>query len=268
MKTFSKIISVLIFFTFHAFIVSCISSQTKQIQYVNDVNVEWTEDSDTDSLSMFCSDGKCGYYNSKTGEIIIDAQYVNARNFSEGLAAVWQNGKIGFINCQGKIVIDFQYPDEGNPLYSFKFHKNVCAVANEEGKCGLIDKDGNWVIKPEWDDISMYDDYIILKSGMVKRQAYYDGKVMDFFILDDVTALSYGEDVFYLEGGKLCIGSHYTGLYAYQVSGRWGLLDSSFNRLTDPIYGNISAVGENVILAELPDGFSSVVLNFKGEVMK
>ena len=42
-----------------------------------------------DSLTVFCDkDGKRGFLNVKTGEIVIPAQYSKAWNFSEGLAAV------------------------------------------------------------------------------------------------------------------------------------------------------------------------------------
>ena len=65
-----------------------------------------------DSLAVYALPNKRGYINVKTGQIVIDAEdndYQKAWVFSNGLAAVMQNGKIGFINAQNEIVIPFQF---------------------------------------------------------------------------------------------------------------------------------------------------------------
>ena len=62
------------------------------------IKFDWTSSSPNDSLGVFCTDGKRGYYNSYTGKIVVPAQYRRAWIFSEGLAAVQKNGMIGFIN--------------------------------------------------------------------------------------------------------------------------------------------------------------------------
>lgn len=48
--------------------------------------------------------GKWGYIN-KIGKIIIKPQYGYAKHFSEGLAPVWIDGKYAYINTLGKIII-------------------------------------------------------------------------------------------------------------------------------------------------------------------
>ena len=82
---------------------------------IKDIKLDWTTSSPNDSLSVYCSEGKRGYYNAYTGEIAIQAQYRRAWVFSEGLAAVQKNGMIGFIDHKGNTVIDFKYPFHGNP---------------------------------------------------------------------------------------------------------------------------------------------------------
>ena len=59
-----------------------------------------------------------------------------------------------------------------------------------------------------------------------------------------------------------------TGLFAYCVGGRYGLMDKNCQRLTDPLYKNITAVSDNMLRATLLDGYSEVILNAKGQVMK
>ena len=59
-----------------------------------------------------------------------------------------------------------------------------------------------------------------------------------------------------------------TGLFAYCVSGRYGLMDGNCHRLTEPLYRSIQAVNRNMFRATLLDGWSEVILNAKGEVMR
>jgi hypothetical protein len=59
-----------------------------------------------------------------------------------------------------------------------------------------------------------------------------------------------------------------TGLFAYCVGGRYGMMDKNCHRLTDPLYKSITAVSDNMFRATLLDHYSEVILNAKGEVMK
>lgn len=81
--------------------------------------------------------------------------YSAAWDFSEGLAAVKRDGKIGFINAQNEVVIPFQF--ERAPLCDmeiyFLFHDDYCSMTIANGKIGLIDKKGEWVIKPIYDEL-------------------------------------------------------------------------------------------------------------------
>ena len=59
-----------------------------------------------------------------------------------------------------------------------------------------------------------------------------------------------------------------TGMFSYSVGGRCGLMDANCRRLTAPLYYRIIAVDKNMYRALLLDGYSEVILNAKGEVMK
>ncbi|MBR4352100.1 MAG: WG repeat-containing protein [Bacteroidales bacterium] len=238
---------------------------------IRKIHPDWTQDSANDSLSVFCSEGKRGYYNSYTGVIAVPAQYRRAWVFSEGLAAVQQNGNIGFIDHQGNVVIDFLFPFYGNPISDFVFHNGVCVVANKDGKCGVIDKTGAWLIEPEWDYVSAFKEYAVVTSDGVRKQVTYDGVVLNSFVLDDIEELTFCRNEYnqYVVGHMEELNvTHYTGLFAYRVGGRWGLMDAKCNRLTEPLYAGITAVDSNIFRAELLDGYSEVILNAKGEIMK
>lgn len=238
---------------------------------IKDIMLDWTTSSPNDSLSVFCSDNKRGYYNPYTGEIAIPAQYRRAWIFSEGLAAVQRNGMIGFINHKGETVIDFKYPYHGNPLHEFVFKHGHCIVADTTGKCGVINKKGTWIIKPEYDQIAAEEDYAIVSKAGVRMQLGYDGRIINSFVLDRIDRLTYKLKERYenKDGEITYIDKEIdTGLFAYRVGGLCGLMDADCHRLTDPLYENIYAVDMNMFRATLTDYYSEVILNAKGIVMK
>ena len=238
---------------------------------IKDIRLDWTTSSPNDSLSVYCTEGKRGYYNAYTGEIAIPAQYRRAWVFSEGIAAVQKNGMIGFIDHKGRTVIDFKFPYHGNPLSEFTFKHGHCVAADTTGKCGVINKQGNWIIKPEYDNVSAYEEYAIVSKAGVRMQVGYDGKVLNSFVLDDIDRLTYTVQERYenREGEIEYLDKEIdTGLFSYRVGGRCGLMNANCHRLTEPLYKSITAVDKNMFRATLIDYYSEVILNAKGEVMK
>lgn len=132
--------------------------------------IQWVaKATEKDSLTVFCRDGERGYFNVNTGEPVITEQYRRAWVFSEGLAAVMQNGKIGFINSRNEIVLPFKYDyayRDGMPT-DYVFHDGYCTMTNANGECGLIDETGEWVINAQYDHIGPSHDgkYRIVKDG-------------------------------------------------------------------------------------------------------
>lgn len=77
----------------------------------------------------------------KYGKTKIDFQYDDACSFSEGMAAVLVNGKWGFINTKGELVIKPQYDNRPN---GFGLWDNgITVVGYNETFVGYIDKNGN-----------------------------------------------------------------------------------------------------------------------------
>ncbi len=132
-------------------------------------DVDWVVTSDDyDSLAVFSKNQKRGYLNRFTGEVAIPETYTRAWIFSEGLAAVEDNGKLIFIDHKGNVVIDnnleVHYDD---PKYTFE--KGYCIIKSPvTGKMGLIDKRGEWVLPPEYDNIFNDDGFWqVKKDGCV-----------------------------------------------------------------------------------------------------
>ena len=94
---------------------------------------------------------KYGYMDIE-GRNVIPCRYQSAADFEEGMAAVSNDeGKIGFINTEGELVIPYIY-DMMENLYghccdarSYSFSEGLAAVC-QDGKYGYIDKQGNTVV--------------------------------------------------------------------------------------------------------------------------
>jgi len=91
-----------------------------------------------DSLARVKLNGKYGFVNT-SGRLVIQTEYDDALHFSDGLSAVKKNNKWGYINKQGIIVIAFQYSDAGN-------FSNGLAPAKKKRKYGYINPQGSTVI--------------------------------------------------------------------------------------------------------------------------
>jgi len=120
-------------------------------------------------LSLFRdSNGKYGYKN-KQGKIIIEPKYDKAFEFSEGLAGIRQNGKWGYIDKKGIEIVKPQYSYTGsfqNGIAYINIDGKVDGYGNVDGgKWGLIDKSGKEIVPPKYDEVNRYfmEDYTIVK---------------------------------------------------------------------------------------------------------
>lgn len=77
----------------------------------NDFKAEDLDIITADQVVAFKSGDKWGFVNADSGKVVIEPQYENARSFSNGLAAVCQEGKWGFINADNTPVTGFEYFD-------------------------------------------------------------------------------------------------------------------------------------------------------------
>ena len=77
------------------------------------VEYQYLDDLGENGLALAQKDNKWGYID-KDGRTVIDFIYDGASSFSEnGLAAVFTGGKYGYIDKNGKKVIPFEYTNAG-----------------------------------------------------------------------------------------------------------------------------------------------------------
>jgi hypothetical protein len=119
-------------------------------------------------------DGKFGYINA-AGEVVI--KWFEAANpfAKNGLASVKIGGKYGYVNRAGEVVIRPQFED------TYRFAENGLSFAKQDGKWGYINAKGEFVIPPRFDLASTfaYDDFaVVVLDG---RKGYIDtaGKFLE-----------------------------------------------------------------------------------------
>lgn len=128
--------------------------------------IEWISmPMEGDSLVCFSDGNHRGYFHLRDGRVVVKPKYQHAWVFSDGLAAVDENGHVKFINPKGEVVIDrlFAYNEDDG---GYVFHNGRCAVREGvSGRMGVIDRAGEWVLPPEYDDIALKDTFLLLVTG-------------------------------------------------------------------------------------------------------
>lgn len=94
-----------------------------------------------DTLLPVSREGKFGYINTQ-GELVIDYQFKQAEQFREGRARVRvKEGYYQFIDVNGQFTCDtFRFVHE--------YHQGLAVACTGSGEAGFIDTAGNWVIRP------------------------------------------------------------------------------------------------------------------------
>lgn len=118
-------------------------------------------DSFSDGLEKVETDGKCGYVDT-TGKLVIPLKYDYADFFYEGYAQVRLNDKWGIIDKTGKEVVPLEY----SAMYPL--HEG-CAVAYKNGKVGLVNTSGKLMAYGMYEYIEADDDglWYVIKDNKI-----------------------------------------------------------------------------------------------------
>lgn len=203
-----------------------------------------------------------------------------------GLIKFCQNKKYGFINSEGKVII--------NNLYDWTqgFEKGFIVKINN--KYGLIDFDGNTIVKSKYDEIGTW---IINDYGFTDREAYVDGLCIvssenkfGFIDLngkeviptkyDYVSNFSNGlaevrlkTEVYYIDrsGSRFSKFTDFDDIedpygfngHVIEKDGRMGYMDSERRLVVPTIYENICRLEEGVFMVINKEKYGFI--NFQGE---
>ena len=245
-------------------------------------DVKWviTSDNKKDTLACYASKGFRGYLDVRTGHPVIPAErYTKAWLFSEGLAAVMEkDSTIKFIDTHGQVVIDkgFRYPDFS---YGYLFYDSLCAMTDKFGKWGIIDRTGEWVIRPEYDGVAHinsgywllnkneqrglfdkkgqlvipveYREINVMEHGIsvvlndyTMQMMNHDGTLKYKFVCNDISDIYYTAPETGDDGEDI---RKLTPCKAYYTNaGHYGLLSREGKPLTKPFYSSITGIGPDL----------------------
>lgn len=173
----------------------------------------------SDGYGLVYSDGKYRFIDQNGNHAFNQLSFIIAKPFSGGLAPVMgNNGKWGYIDTSGKLVIPHQYD------MAFGFAAKIAPVRLSQ-KYGYIDRTGKWVIEPSFE---MVDDF---QDGV--SNAWRNGKfgyVDENGVYHDSTSGHPG--LSFADGAAL--------VKAYQPDSeyyaRWGFIKSDGSWLVKPEY--------------------------------
>lgn len=246
----------------------------REKEVVDGMKVNETRMCGMDSIGIFVKDGKSGFYNLNTDKVTVPATYGHVWYFSEGLAAVEQNGRIGFIDMSGKIVIPLRFVYRTNVSSEIAFRYGLCVMANGNGQFGVIDRNGKWVVKPIYERVALAESCIYATTSSTRLQLNYNGEVIQKDMIVKVEPLKYATQLHKTDrDGEPTYQDVYvnTDCYVYYVhmgengDNRCGLMDDKGNRLTASEYSRIEALNEQLFVFYLQDGETQIVKNV-GEV--
>lgn len=143
------------------------------------------------------------------------------KNFSEGLVAVYRNGKYGYMNKQRELMVPYQYQDANEFKYGL-------AIVIKNDKYGAIDQLGNNIIPLKFNYLSSYSDGL---AQYTENNHWNDG-------------YSYG---YVNKKGEISIKAKWDdacrfseGLAAVRVgdyeTGKWGIINKTGNYVVKPEY--------------------------------
>ncbi len=261
-----------------------------------------------DSLTVFCNkDGKRGFLNVNTGEIVIDGRYEHAWVFSEGLAAVVEHGgKMGFINSAGEYVIAPELDYIASHNYVFKH--NVCCIEDGCGCQGLLNREGKWVLPQEYSFIDYVEETDMFipardgKKGMIKNGSFewvfpmeyddiswtdapsgkgyimykdfrsqhvsVDGTVIDAFLIDGTYELRYLIKWNSEEDDEYATSDD---VISFRVHNLWGMMDKHTGKVLIPAkYADVELVSKDIVKCRLESGQNDdcVLYDIKGKVIE
>ncbi|MGE3850798.1 MAG: WG repeat-containing protein [Planctomycetota bacterium] len=110
-----------------------------------------------DDLLPVCVNGKFGFID-RSGTIVVKPTYDGAGVFSEGLCAVCLGGTWGYLGRDGEVAIPLAYDSSG------EFFRGRARIWLN-GQCGCIDTRGRLVVPPRYQSIRMDECGFMIASG-------------------------------------------------------------------------------------------------------
>ena len=166
-------------------------------------------------------EGKTGFL-SEDGTWLLEPIYEKARNFSDGLVAVFDGDKWGYVNRYGVVVIPYRYDS------AKKFDSGLALVLIDK-EWQYIDKNGKKIEMPNTDKkYNFVDGVAIIKRGELYGLINVNGNV----VVEPVYQKIIGFE---------------NGYSKVKLHNLWGLIDTKGNQVLTAIYDEIGSYSEGVV---------------------
>lgn len=206
---------------------------------------------DSGGLYRVRHNGRFGFMD-RSGRIVIQPQFDDALNFSEGMARVKVGQKVGFIDRSGSIVITPQFDDAESFVYGRAGVKLCCGGWDQRhsgDRYGFIDTDGKYIGAPEFLWVGQFSGDrsgdlapvqastgragFISRSGKIAIEPSFEETSVFGFIGGPAPARSNGKWGYIDHAGQWVIDPQFDsawnfsdGLAPVAISGKWGYIDS------------------------------------------
>jgi hypothetical protein len=219
------------------------------------------------------SGGRWGYAD-RLGRIVIPQKFMQAKQFSEGLAAIMIDDKYGYVRADGTLAIAPRFDR------ALAMRQGVAGVGID-GKWGYVDQSGKYAVTPQYTEghsfscdrarVKMGSRYgYIGKSGGVAIAAAFD-TAFDFS--EDLACVMIGDRYGFIgKDGRTVIGAKYEkagsfseGRAPVRLDGKWGYIDKAGNVGIAPAYDMAGAFSHG--LAPVAVGNRWGFINGKGMML-
>ena len=263
----------------------------RELAELSGMDVDWLAESKTVEITMevkeeqsepirirFAEDGLFGFMDIE-GNVIVEPQYVEAGDFSEGLAAVAnEEYRYGYIDVDGNLIIPHKYYraqcfSEGRAAV---IREEYVSIVNEGillvpiSPFTYIDREGNVAIETDFDEagefhdgvaaVCMVDDeghavynYIDQSGNFQTDYSYYDAIPLNDF--QNGYAVK-GKTIIDLNFEKVFDGLEYDsiafgdGWITAEKNGKYGVVDMNNNIVIDFQYDRLSACQDGLFAYE------------------
>ncbi len=133
-------------------------------------------------VPVYSSTGYYGFNDAKSGEIVIPLKFDYADSFYDGRAKVLIDGRFGFIDKKGELVVKPTYEE------AHHFNEGLAAVGikkDDEIIYGYIDKSGKEIITPQYDEAKEFDFGLANVSLDSRRQGVINKQGIEMVPLQD-----------------------------------------------------------------------------------
>lgn len=183
--------------------------------------------------------GKMGWMN-LDGKVIYPAKYETLGFFKEGMAIASQRGKFGFVNKRNEVVIPIIY----SGVYDFE---NGRAIVEYNKKFGLIDRTGKLIFDTVFTDIGAFSDELIY--AQFENKYYYFDKFGTQVLKEGY------EEAFPFENGSAVV----------YIGDKQTLINKEGEFLIEPIYEEVAVFTDSIFIVSNGEYYG--LIHLKGDTI-